>query len=380
MTVASGVVKAGPFEGNASTTVFPFTFKCFQSSDLLVVHYDGVSVETELTEGVDYSVSLNANQESSPGGSVTYPLSGSPLAAGKYLTLASNVAYTQTLDLILGGNWNPDNVEKALDRLVLMAAQVKEVTNRSLKVGIGTGISPDAFAADLEALSDAAVASAAAASTSEANAGTSETNAGTSETNALAYLVAFRDHWLGASATNPTLDGNGNALAEGDLYWNTAVPEFRVYTSGAWTTYLDPGLLTVSAFAETLLDDANAAAARATLGIGSAAVGSVARGSYTATSIASSAQDERSITHGLGTDDIEFGAVVHGGSIISAGGHDTTGMICRPDKAMMMFGRYNPASLPTITSLPASGDLRIAVKNGYITAQALTVHWWARTR
>ena len=268
MTIASGTVKAGPYEGNAAATSFAFTFKCFQSSDLLVVHYDGVDTETELTEGVDYSATLNGDQEASPGGSVTYPLSGSPLPATEFITIVSSVEYTQGLDLILGGNWNPDSVEQALDRLTLMAAQNKEGLSRALQVGVGTGISPDAFAADIEAQADAALNSAGAAANSAGAAASSAVLAG-------GALQVFRDLWVGAHATDPATDGNGNPLTEGDLYWNTVVPGFRVYSGGAWITYLDPGLTTISSFAATLLDDTSAAQARSTLALGTAATANI---------------------------------------------------------------------------------------------------------
>ena len=34
--------------------------------------------------------------------------------------------------------------------------------------------------------------------------------------------------------TTPTTDGGGNALAAGDLYFNTSANELKVYTGSAW--------------------------------------------------------------------------------------------------------------------------------------------------
>ena len=47
--------------------------------DLRVVRAIAI-VESDLVLDSDYSVTLNADQETSPGGTITYPIVGSPLA------------------------------------------------------------------------------------------------------------------------------------------------------------------------------------------------------------------------------------------------------------------------------------------------------------
>lgn len=52
---------------------------------------------------------------------------------------------------------------------------------------------------------------------------------------AAALLGLFKGQYLGASATVPTLDGNGQTLTEGDLYFSTSEPMgMKVYTGSAW--------------------------------------------------------------------------------------------------------------------------------------------------
>jgi len=80
----------------------------------------------------------------------------------------------------------------------------------------------------------AAAASAAAASTSESNASTSETNAATSEANAAASYDSFDDRYLGAKASAPTTDNDGDALITGALYFNTVGNKLQVWTGTAW--------------------------------------------------------------------------------------------------------------------------------------------------
>jgi len=96
------------------------------------------------------------------------------------------------------------------------------------------------------------------AATSENNAATSETNASNSATTsaneatasansatasansasaAAASFDLFDDSYLGAKASNPTLDNDGNALQDGALYFDTNNDVMKVYDL-ATTTWL----------------------------------------------------------------------------------------------------------------------------------------------
>lgn len=102
---------------------------------------------------------------------------------------------------------------------------------------------------DAAASASAAASSASAAATAETNAETAEANAETAEANAEAAQAAaeaaqaaaeavyddFDDRYLGAKSSNPSVDNDGDALTAGALYFNTTVPEMRVYTGSAWT-------------------------------------------------------------------------------------------------------------------------------------------------
>lgn len=86
-----------------------------------------------------------------------------------------------------------------------------------------------------------AAASAAAAATSATNASNSATaaassasSAASSASSAAASYDAFDDRYLGSKSSDPTVDNDGNPLLTGALYWNTTVPEMRVYTGTAW--------------------------------------------------------------------------------------------------------------------------------------------------
>ena len=123
-----------------------------------------------------------------------------------------------------------------------------------------------------------AASSASAASTSATNAASSATNAAssassasTSATNAAASYDSFDDRYLGAKASNPSVDNDGNTLITGALYFNTTVPEMRVWNGSAWVNMpftATGALLTANNLSELA---ASPSAARSNLGLGTLA-------------------------------------------------------------------------------------------------------------
>jgi hypothetical protein len=79
-----------------------------------------------------------------------------------------------------------------------------------------------------------AATSASNAATSETNASNSASAAATSEANAAASFDSFDDRYLGAKASDPTLDNDGDALITGALYFNTTSGDMKVYNGSAW--------------------------------------------------------------------------------------------------------------------------------------------------
>lgn len=133
MTISSTTRVAGPFTGSGSTATFPFTFKAFEESDLSVVTLTvatGAIAELALT--TDYTVALNADQDASPGGSVT--LTAGNLATGLTLTITTDIAALQGLDLTNGGGFYPDVINAALDTLTILVQQLAVQAARALQV------------------------------------------------------------------------------------------------------------------------------------------------------------------------------------------------------------------------------------------------------
>lgn len=268
MTISSQTRKAGPFNGNGTTTAFPFTFKVFAVGDVSVVRANAAGVETTLTLTSDYTVSLNANQSSNPGGTVTLV---SALATGSSMVITSEIDYLQPTDLTNQGGFYPSVINNALDRLTMLTQQLKEAVDRSAKIPITSTADAAALVADITALADIAEAleavgnnidavlaaegyasdagdSATAAAASAAAAGASQTASQGSATSASGSAAAasasaaaaassydsFDDRWLGAKTSNPSVDNDGNALIVGAAYFNSVGLELRIWNGTAW--------------------------------------------------------------------------------------------------------------------------------------------------
>ena len=182
------------------------------------------------------------------------------------------------------------------------AALVSETNAATSESNASTSASAASSSASAAASSaSAAATSESNAATSESNASTSETNAATSEGNALTYKNAaetaqtgaetaqtgaqaaqsaaesardsalaaydnFDDRYLGAKASDPTLDNDGDALIAGALYFNTTDEEMKLYTGSAWVVaYVSGGGFLASS--NNLSDLADTATAVSNLGL-----------------------------------------------------------------------------------------------------------------
>ncbi|QPZ53543.1 putative tail fiber [Pelagibacter phage HTVC035P] len=79
-----------------------------------------------------------------------------------------------------------------------------------------------------------AATSASTASTQATNAANSATAAATAQAAAEAAADNFDDTYLGAKASDPTVDNDGDALTAGDLYFNTTSNVLKVYNGSSW--------------------------------------------------------------------------------------------------------------------------------------------------
>lgn len=139
MTISSTTRKAGPFTGNGVAVAFPFAYKVFAASEVLVVQaVTATGMETIKVLTTDYTVALNADQDASPGGTVTMLIAP---PAGTTLTLASQVSNLQPTNLTNAGGFYPSVINSALDRCVIQIQQLAEKLGRTLSISISSSSS-----------------------------------------------------------------------------------------------------------------------------------------------------------------------------------------------------------------------------------------------
>ena len=137
MTISSTVRIAGPFTGNGVTTTFPFTYKVFSTADVQVIRLTiSTGIETTLTLVTDYTITLNGDQDSNPGGNIVLV---TPLLALYTLTATSDIANLQPTDLTNQGGFYPEVITDALDRATIQIQQISDIGDRTLKIPISDG-------------------------------------------------------------------------------------------------------------------------------------------------------------------------------------------------------------------------------------------------
>lgn len=141
--------REGPFVGDGEARAYPFPFLVFKETDVRVVRSvseDDNAGEEELSLGTDYTVSLNEDQETSPGGTVRLT---TPLPAGIRLSIVSSVEATQEVVLTNHDGFYPEILNGALDKLTVLAQELQEQTSRNLQVPVTSEKTPSELLSDV---------------------------------------------------------------------------------------------------------------------------------------------------------------------------------------------------------------------------------------
>ena len=141
-------------------------------------------------------------------------------------------------------------------------------TTATTQAGIATTKAGEAATSATNASNSASSASTSAtnSASSATSSASSATASAAARDAALAALDSFDDRYLGQKSTAPTLDNDGNALVAGTLYFNTTTNEMKVYDGSAWLNAyasLSGALLSTN----NLSDLNNTATARTNLGV-----------------------------------------------------------------------------------------------------------------
>ena len=136
--------------GNGAANVYPYGFRIFQNSDLLVTVRDTEGNETTLAIDDDYTVS---GAGLVGGGDVTLVDNGQAWLTSGFLTDDYTITIrrvrplTQTTDLRNQGAYFPETVEDTFDKNVMLIQQLQDAIDRSMK--LPETIDPDDFDATL---------------------------------------------------------------------------------------------------------------------------------------------------------------------------------------------------------------------------------------
>lgn len=126
MTVSTEV-DHNDYTGNGVTTSFPYTFRIFNKSDLVVQVVDLSENITELTLDTDYTVTGDGGYT---GGNVVL---SSPLANGYQISISRELPVTQETDLRNQGKFFAEVHENAFDKLTMLIQQVRSLFSLSLR-------------------------------------------------------------------------------------------------------------------------------------------------------------------------------------------------------------------------------------------------------
>ena len=145
---------AGPFTAEGATNL-PFGFKIFDPTDVFVAASTDPNVSsTALVYGRDYSVKMNEDQDTVPGGTVVL---SSPISTGQVVVIGSAVAYTQNTQLTNFSRFPPEIINESLDRIVVQIQQLVELTGRTISLPPTSSLTVSEFLENLlNAAKDAA--------------------------------------------------------------------------------------------------------------------------------------------------------------------------------------------------------------------------------
>lgn len=112
--------------GNGANTSFSFGFIADSAANIQVT-YTNLNGQANILSPATYTLTINpatTNQIWGIGGTVVYPLTGSPIASGTSLTIARIVPLTQNTSISDQGDFYPQTVEEAMDILCFEIQQI----------------------------------------------------------------------------------------------------------------------------------------------------------------------------------------------------------------------------------------------------------------
>ena len=129
MTVNTTGITSGPYTGNGVTTAFSYTFRITDKSQVSVYETTDAGVVSLLTVDTDYTVAGIGDDD---GGTITRVAGALPTDYKWFIR--SNYAETQLTAFQSQGAYFPDIHEDMADKLTFLIQQIRDATNRSIRL------------------------------------------------------------------------------------------------------------------------------------------------------------------------------------------------------------------------------------------------------
>ena len=231
------------YTANGSTDTFSVTFS-YRSTDDVVVKLDGVTqtITTHYTFPTTSQVQF-----------VSTPTDGQVVEIRRATSHSTRIVDYQAGSVIKESDLDNDSIQgfnmaqeaiditddaltkDSLDRYDATSKRIINVTDPTGAQDASTKNYVDTkFASDVSTVAASATAAASSATASASSA----TASASSATSAAASYDSFDDRYLGAKASDPSVDNDGDALIDGALYFNTTSNVMKVYDLGntTWVT------------------------------------------------------------------------------------------------------------------------------------------------
>lgn len=145
MTVSSSANKT-VVAGDGVTTTFAFGFIAVDASYVAVIHTDASGNQATLDKA-SYTLAINSAAVGALwgiGGTVTYPLTGAPMAAGESLTVIRTLSLVQAVSLANQASYGQfaSSAEQAIDLLEMQIQQISELFQRAMTFPAGDSAPP----------------------------------------------------------------------------------------------------------------------------------------------------------------------------------------------------------------------------------------------
>jgi len=203
----------------------------------------GINANVTTVAGISANVTTVAN-DGTDIGTVAGAISNVNSVAGSISNVNTVAGSITNVNTVAGNNTNINTVAGNNANITTVAgisSNVTTVANANSNIGTVAGSigNVNTTAGDIDNVNTVAG--------SIANVNTVGTNI-TNVTNASNYLNNFLQLYLGEASSNPTVDGLGNAVTEGDLYFNTVDKRVRVFNGSVFQN-IGEGLIEVAKFA-----------------------------------------------------------------------------------------------------------------------------------